>query len=73
MFNIVENQLAGAIFRSFHAREVRYEEFENRIVEAIDQNLSMVQNIGFLLGEGASNTERMLNSVIESFKAEKKK
>ncbi|MDD2411915.1 MAG: [Fe-Fe] hydrogenase large subunit C-terminal domain-containing protein [Bacteroidales bacterium] len=73
VFNIVENQLAGAIFRSFHAREVKYEEFENRIIEAIDQNLTMVQNIGFLLGEGASNTERMLNSVIESFKAEKKK
>ena len=73
VFNIVEHQLAGAIFRPFHAREVRYEEFEKRIIEVIDQNLSMVQNIGFLLGEGASNTERMLNSVIESFKNEQKK
>ncbi len=73
VFNIVETQLAGAIFRPFHAQEVRYEEFEKRIIEVIDQNLSMVQNIGFLLGEGASNTERMLNSVIESFKNEQKK
>ncbi len=73
VFNIIEKELAGAIFRSFHSNDVRYEEFEKRIVEVIDQNLTMVQNIGFLLGEGASNTERMLNSVIESFKKEQKK
>lgn len=73
VFNIFENKLAGAIFRSFHSDDVRYEEFEKRIIEVIDQNLTMVQNIGFLLGEGASNTERMLNSVIESFKKEQKK
>ncbi len=73
VFNIIDNELAGAIFRYFHSDDVRYEEFEKRIIEVIDQNLSMVQNIGFLLGEGASNTERMLNSVIESFKKEQKK
>lgn len=73
VFNIFEKELAGAIFRSFHSDDVRYEEFEKRIIEVIDQNLTMVQNIGFLLGEGASNTERMLNSVIESFKKEQKK
>jgi hypothetical protein len=28
----------------------------------------MVQKIGFLLGEGASETEQMLNSIIESYK-----
>jgi hypothetical protein len=33
----------------------------------------MVQQIGFLLGEGASETERMLNSIILAYKAEKKK
>jgi len=28
----------------------------------------MVQKIGFLLGEGASETEQMLNSIIETYK-----
>jgi len=28
----------------------------------------MVQKIGFLLGEGASETEQMLNSIIESYR-----
>jgi hypothetical protein len=31
----------------------------------------MVQKIGFLLGEGASETEQMLNSIIESYKSKK--
>jgi len=44
-----------------------------RLTEVIDQNLQMVQEIGFLLGEGASNTERMLNSLIETHQAQKKK
>ena len=40
----------------------------NRVSEVIDKNLEMVQKIGFLLGEGASETEQMLNSIIESYK-----
>lgn len=37
----------------------------------IDKNLDMVQKIGFLLGEGASETEQMLNSIVESFQQKK--
>jgi hypothetical protein len=33
----------------------------------IEKNLEMVQKIGFLLGEGASETEKMLNSIIASY------
>jgi len=47
--------------------EVRKEEVIGRIDEVITQNLNMVQQIAFLLGEGASKTERMLNSVIETY------
>ncbi|MGI6320231.1 MAG: [Fe-Fe] hydrogenase large subunit C-terminal domain-containing protein [Bacteroidales bacterium] len=72
VFNIAEKELSGGIFRPFHSEGVRYEEFEKRILDVIDQNLLMVQNIGFLLGEGISNTEKMLNSVIDSFKKQKK-
>jgi len=72
VFTIETDKMAGAIIRNFHASEVRYDEFEKRITDVIDENLMMVQQIGFLLGEGASTTERMLNSVIESFKKEQK-
>jgi hypothetical protein len=47
--------------------EVRQEEIINRVTEVIDENLKMVQNIAFLLGEGASTSEKMLNSIIETY------
>jgi GTP-sensing pleiotropic transcriptional regulator CodY len=49
------------------APEVQKEEVVNRLTEVIDKNLSYVQQIGFILGEGAAETERMLNSIIESY------
>jgi hypothetical protein len=48
--------------------EVRKEEVINRVTEVIEQNLDLVQQIAFLLGEGAAKTEKMLNSIIESHK-----
>jgi iron only hydrogenase large subunit-like protein len=72
VFTVEADKLAGAIIRNFHSDDVKYDEFEKRITEVIDENLRIVQQIGFLLGEGASTTERMLNSVIESFKKEQK-
>jgi hypothetical protein len=43
-----------------------------RVSEVIDKNLEMVQKIGYLLGEGASETEQMLNSIIEFYQSEQK-
>ena len=48
-----------------------YDEVVKRLTEAIDKNLNLVQQIGFILGEGASETERMLNSIIESYGTKK--
>ena len=67
VFSIKKHRIVGAVIRDLHSPEVRGEEVIHRLTEAIDENLRMVQQIGFLLGEGASKTERMLNSVIESF------
>ena len=39
-----------------------------RLTEVIDKNLGLAQQIGFILGEGTSETERMLNSIIQSYK-----
>ncbi|MCK7530505.1 MAG: hypothetical protein MZV63_05405 [Marinilabiliales bacterium] len=49
------------------------EEVITRVSDVIDKNLEMVQKIGFLLGEGASETEKMLNSIVESFRQKKKR
>lgn len=72
IFPIKTNKIAGAIIRDMYQPEVRKEEIITRVSEVIDKNLEMVQQIGYLLGEGASETERMLNSIMQAFKAEKK-
>ncbi len=68
IFPIKKNKMCGAIIRDLYSPEVQGEEVTNRVSEVIDKNLEMVQKIGFLLGEGASETEQMLNSIIESYK-----
>ncbi len=73
VFTIRKNKIAGAVFRDMYSPEVRKEEVIKRVTEVIDKNLSMVQKIGFLLGEGASETEQMLNSILELYKMSKKK
>jgi transcriptional regulator with PAS, ATPase and Fis domain len=72
IFPIVKGKVAGGIIRDMRAPEVQRAEVINRITEVIDRNLEMVQKIGFLLGEGASDIERMLNSIIEFYKGENK-
>jgi len=68
IFPIKKNRMCGAIIRDIFSPEVQGEEVTNRVSEVIEKNLEMVQKIGFLLGEGASETEQMLNSIIESYK-----
>ncbi len=69
IFTIKKNKIVGAVIRDMHMPEVRREEVINRVTEVIEQNLDLVQQIAFLLGEGAANTEKMLNSIIESHKS----
>lgn len=68
VFTIKPNSIVGAVIRDMYAPEVQKEEVLKRITDVIDKNLAMVQKIGFLLGEGASETEQMLNSIIETYK-----
>ena len=73
VFPISKNKIAGAVIRDLFSPEVQREEVIKRINEVIEKNLDMVQKIGFLLGEGASETEQMLNSILESYKERKNK
>ena len=68
IFSIKKNKIVGAVIRDMQNPEVRKEEVINRVTEVIEQNLDLVQQIAFLLGEGAAKTEKMLNSIIESHK-----
>ncbi len=68
VFIIRKARIVGAVFRDMYSPEVRKEEVIKRVSEVIDKNLSLVQQIGFLLGEGASETEKMLNSIIEFYR-----
>lgn len=72
IFTIKKNKIVGAVVRDMYSPEVRRDEVINRVTDVIDKNLELVQQIGFLLGEGASETEQMLNSIIKSYKSEKK-
>jgi Na+-translocating ferredoxin:NAD+ oxidoreductase RNF subunit RnfB len=71
IFPIKKNKMCGAIIRDLYSPEVQGEEVTIRVSEVIEKNLEMVQKIGFLLGEGAAETEQMLNSIIESYKSKK--
>jgi len=67
VFVIEKDKTVGAVIRDMSAPEVQKEEVVKRLTEVIDKNLSLVQQIGFIMGEGASESERMLNSIIESY------
>ncbi|MDF1570485.1 MAG: [Fe-Fe] hydrogenase large subunit C-terminal domain-containing protein [Bacteroidales bacterium] len=71
VFVIRKQKIVGAVIRDLSAPEVQKEEIVKRLTDVVDKNLSLVQQIGFILGEGASETERMLNSIIESYKPKK--
>lgn len=70
IFSIKKDEIVGAVIQDMYLPEVQREEVMSRMTEVIDKNLKMVQNIGFLLGEGASETEQMLKSIIKSYKEE---
>ena len=67
IFLLVQKKLVGAVFRNLHSKEERPEEMIHRVTEVIEENLRQVQQIGFILGEGAAKTEKMLNSIIKSY------
>lgn len=66
VFTIKKNKIVGGIIRDLYAPEVRREEVIGRARAVIRENLETVQQIAFLLGESASKTEKLLNSIIKS-------
>lgn len=67
IFQLIPNKLVGAVCLNLHSKEERPEEIIHRVTEVIEENLRQVQQIGFILGEGAAKTGKMLNSIIKSY------
>ncbi|MCF8331172.1 MAG: 4Fe-4S binding protein [Bacteroidales bacterium] len=73
IFTINKHKIVGAVLRDLYQPEVRKEEVIRRVTHVIDDNLNMVQQIGYLLGESASVIEKKLSTIIETYKDEDEK
>lgn len=67
VFTIEKEEIAGGVIEDITDPRTRKKRVVTHARNVIDKNLSVVQQIAFLLGENAAETESMLNSIIESF------
>jgi iron only hydrogenase large subunit-like protein len=72
VFSVQDHQQVCGILENMHTPEVRKDIVLTRTQDVIKQNMKVVQQIAFLLGENASYTESMLNSIVESHKNDDK-
>jgi len=68
VITIYKHRVVGALIRDMSAPSLVREEIISRAQRVNKHNLETVQKIAFLLGNNASMTEELLNSIIESYK-----
>ena len=68
VITIYKHRVVGALIRDMSAPALVREEIISRAQRVNKHNLETVQKIAFLLGDNASMTEELLNSIIESYK-----
>jgi PAS domain S-box-containing protein len=68
VMTILKNKIAGAIIRDLSAPMLERAEIIERARQVNRKNMKTVQQIAYLLGENAAQTEELLNSIIESQK-----
>ena len=71
IFSIEKHQIVGAVIQDVTAPAMQKEQIIKRTRDVIDKNLKTVQQVAYLLGENASETEVILDSIIKSFSVEK--
>ncbi|MDZ7722605.1 MAG: [Fe-Fe] hydrogenase large subunit C-terminal domain-containing protein [candidate division KSB1 bacterium] len=71
IFSIEMHQIVGAVIQDVTAPAMQKEQIIKRTRDVIDKNLQTVQKVAYLLGENASETETMLDSIVQSFSAER--
>lgn len=67
IFSIHKHKIVGAILRDMSQPFIQREEVISRAKSVNQKNLETVQKIAYLLGENASETEEMLNSIVEFY------
>jgi iron only hydrogenase large subunit-like protein len=67
IFNIEPKSVVGGIFQDITEPAMQKEQTIQRAQRVIQQNLKTVQQIAFLLGENAAESEITLNSIVQSF------
>jgi len=70
VFAVEKGVAAAGVVEDITAPRVRIETTVERARELIKKNVSTVQQIAFLLGENAAESESILNSIIESYTLE---
>jgi len=73
VFAVEKGVAAAGVVEDITAPRVRIETTVERARELIKKNVSTVQQIAFLLGENAAESEAILNSIIESYTVEEEK
>jgi len=73
VFTVEKGVAAAGVVEDITAPRVRIETTVERARELIKKNVSTVQQIAFLLGENAAESEAILNSIIESYTVEEEK
>jgi iron only hydrogenase large subunit-like protein len=67
IFVIEPNAVIGAILQDITQSTMQKEQIIARAQQVIQKNLTTVQQIAYLLGENAAESETTLNSIVESF------
>ena len=67
IFTIDPHTVVGAILQDITSSRLQKEQIISRAEQVIQKNLKTVQEIAFLLGENAAQSEITLNSIVESF------
>lgn len=67
VFGIEKDSLVGGIFRDATQPAVEKEQIIRRAREVIQKNLLTVQQIAYLIGENAAESEMTLNDIVRSF------
>lgn len=67
IFSIETNHVVGGILQDITQPSIKKDEIITKARKVIQENLTTVQQIAYLLGENASETELTLNSIIDSF------
>lgn len=70
IFTIEPHSVVGGIFQDITEPIFQKEQIIGRAREVIQKNLKTVQQIAYLLGENAADSEIILNSIVRSFSPE---